>query len=77
MRSPGEEEEEKEENEEEEEKIIIVKNSPYKVKFIGNLKGHEGPVTCLICTKDEKNIPILFIMQTNMIIILLMKINIL
>ena len=57
----SEEEEKKKIGEEEEEEEEEINNySDYNFKFINILKGHNGPVTFLVCSEDDKGIPILF-----------------
>ena len=48
-----------EEGEEEIEKKII-QNFGCNFNYINTLKGHNGPVTFLVCSEDEKGVPILF-----------------
>ena len=59
-------EEEKENDEKEkenEDKEKVISSIDLEIKFIGNLEGHKGPITSLVCTEDEKYekyVPLLF-----------------
>ena len=58
-----EEENEKEEEKENEKEEKVITSSDFEIKFIGNLKGHKGPITSLVCSvaeKNEKYVPLLF-----------------
>ena len=58
-----EEENEKEEEKENEKEEKVITSNDFEIKFIGNLKGHKGLITSLVCSEDEKNeryFPLLF-----------------
>ena len=58
-----EEENEKEEEKENEKEEKVITSNDFEIKFIGNLKGHKGLITSLVCSEDEKNekyVPLLF-----------------
>ena len=61
-----EEKEEKEEKDEKDNEIIIIENKNKKstssnfIEFFGILKGHNGPVTSLVCSEDENGSLLLF-----------------
>ena len=54
------EEEEEEEKEKEEEEICNDINIENVIEFFGILKGHNGPVTSLVCSEDENGSLLLF-----------------
>jgi len=67
MKSEEEEENDEKENDEEEkeneDKEKVISSIDLEIKFIGNLEGHKGPITSLVCTEDEKYekyVPLLF-----------------
>ena len=56
----SEENSEKSDKEFDEKNDIVKYKFEYNINFISELKGHNGPITSLVCSEDKNGVPLLF-----------------